>query len=171
MVGHGLNKESQSDKNHFEEWAQMTGWHGVLDFIYAKTILLKCVWGIIIGLGCFLAISQSYSLLCDFLEEDQWVTSVTYESPEGDVLDWPNFTICNLNWLAKSKLDKAHLLHDPYSIEYVANLKEGVEFYRLMQDDDHVVDNADYEKYAVGSDGATRAGVGRVPNRQVFSQV
>lgn len=139
----------------FREWAQLTGWHGVLDFVYARNFFLRVIWALVLVGGTFLAINQSCILLSDFMLETRWTTSVTYEYPEDGILDWPNFTLCNLNWLGKSKLEEKGLVQDPYAVEYAANRDDGVEFFRDMQDKDRIVESATYKEFVYGRNGSS----------------
>src|SRR4051794_23423763 len=83
-------------KDYFEQWCRMTGWHGIQDFYVTKNLFWKVAWLLLVLGGCFLAINQSVSMIMDFESADQWVTSVTYELPKDGRIDWPNITICAL---------------------------------------------------------------------------
>lgn len=89
-------KENAS--NYFDQWCQMTNWHGILDFHVEKNIFLKITWMLLVLAGSFFAINQSVSMILEFASDDQWVTSVTYEVPEDGNLEWPGISICGMRF-------------------------------------------------------------------------
>lgn len=95
--------ENQSSSS-LDQWCQMTSWHGVLDFHLSQNWCSKISWFLVIFVGLFLSINQCASLLLDYTSTDKWVTSVTYESPRGEGLEWPDMTVCNVNSLFRSRL-------------------------------------------------------------------
>jgi hypothetical protein len=90
--------EPKKPANVFGEWCQMTGWHGWIDFYVTQNIIEKAIWLILVLLGCFFAVNQSIQMIMDFAKADDWITNTFYEMPSAGYLEWPNVTICALNW-------------------------------------------------------------------------
>lgn len=91
------DKDAKNEKpSEFGQWCQMTGWHGVLDFYIAKHMVWKVAWLMIVAVGCFFAITQAANMIVDFVSDDEWVTSISYDLPRNGHLQWPNITVCGL---------------------------------------------------------------------------
>lgn len=116
----------------FESWARVTGLHGALDFHHANTPILKIFWALVISCGCFLAINQSIMLINDFAYNSRWLTTVSYMPEKSGMIPWPNFTLCNLNWLFNPTIrDKLKLTHP--AVAYDLGFDAGLEFYEKYQ--------------------------------------
>lgn len=115
---HAVDNENAHIRSSLEEWALMTGWHGVVDFFFAKSLSSKALWAAVVGLCAFLALNETISFLMDYTEGEKWMTSISYKTGDDMTVQWPNITISNLNWLGQSSLDKAGVT-DPYLVTYI----------------------------------------------------
>lgn len=119
-------------ESRLEEWALMTGWHGMVDLFYAKTILLKGMWAVVLGTCAFVSLNIIASMILDYWHGDHWVISTTYVVPKSGAVEWPNMTVKNLNWLGQSGLNAASLT-DPDLVAYLVNWDiEAIRFYERM---------------------------------------
>lgn len=134
-------EDSKFKVDSVEEWALMTGWHGVLDFFYAKAIAMKFIWAAVLGLCAFLAMNETLSMIMDYTSGSKWVTSISYKEADDGAVQWPNMTISNLNWLGQTGLNQSNIT-DPHLITYIINADiESVHFYSKYLSD--VTENVD----------------------------
>jgi hypothetical protein len=74
---------------------------------------IKLSWFILIIACGFLAANQCLALLLDYLSTDHWITTVIFEHPSNNGLEWPNIRVENLNAFFQSKLESERV-DDPY---------------------------------------------------------
>lgn len=62
-------------------------------------------------------------MILDFASSDQWITSVTYETPE-EGLEWPALQICGIIWPGLSYLDGDLPLDDSDAVRILLGRNE-----------------------------------------------
>lgn len=152
-----------SQESALKQWCQRTGWHGILDAYLAKSALVRISWYMVIVCSVVLTLNQCTSLIQEYLYDDQWITSITYATPEDGAdggLDWPNITVGQKEIFMMSMLDRIRTT-DPYRIAHMKDHNvEALEFYDETQAPEPLGNRTRLEEIVREIDRSSAANIG-----------